>query len=214
MVRVKSNKILCLNKKIKSNSTDVDNSIQRIVLLNNIAEVLRMKRSYIQTFGIVLTIFIFAIMATASLPATSYDSLRIADDDMPSGFVYGQIPDFAKKVLKGNPWDLDRAAINRLTDRIYPDGTASRVKAVHMTILARKKNPFSDDIVCYILHFYSPQDAQKEFKKLKNYVDANNDRAVVIMQHDIAMFFHVDDTSDFGLIYDMAEKAKAKMKAL
>ena len=32
--------------------------------------------------------------------------------------MYGMIPDFAKKILKGNPWNMDRAAIKKLSDKL------------------------------------------------------------------------------------------------
>jgi hypothetical protein len=60
---------------------------------------------------------------------------------------------------------MDRPAIKKLTARIYPGGDYNRIRGMHMTIMSRKKNPYGDDIVCYIILYKDASSAKEELKK-------------------------------------------------
>lgn len=125
----------------------------------------------------------------------------------------GKIPSFAKKVFKDNPWYLDRESIKRLVPNIYPGGNASKVKAVHMTIMADKRNPYGDDIVCYVILYNDKNAADAEIKKLDSYTGYNSDRAIMVRKNNVAVFLHVDDTENLYIIRDMATRMERKLNS-
>ncbi len=140
------------------------------------------------------------------------EKIKINDSDIPEGFMYGSIPVFAQPVLKSNPWDMDRDAINRLSKNIYPDGNAANIKNIHMTILASKNEPFGDDIVCYMILFTSSESAKTELVKLTEYVKYNSDRAILIAKNNLAVFIHTDDVSNFELISGLSKKIENRIE--
>jgi hypothetical protein len=150
---------------------------------------------------------------TASFGSDVVEKLRPASSEVPEGFMMGKIPSFAKKVFKDNPWYLDRDSIKRLVPNMYPGGNASKVKAVHMTIMADRRNPYGDDIVCYVILFNDKNAADAEVKKLETYIDYNSDRAIVVRKNNIAVFLHVDDTDNLYIIRDMATRMERKLNS-
>lgn len=168
----------------------------------------------IKMAAIIILMFVFAGSAYsvgADFNNDILEKVRIQNDDIPSGFIYGTIPGFAKSVLKSNPWNFDRNAINRLSKNIYPGGNPSKIKGIHMTILARKEQPLGDDIVCYIILFQSPDDARKETGKIRDYVKYNTDRAILIEKSNIAVFIHADDVENYDLIKSLSEKIEVRL---
>lgn len=164
--------------------------------------------------AIVFAITTAAASATALYNKEDLSKILITENDIPSGFVIGKIPEPAQKVLKENPWYFDNQAIKKLTERIYPDGDYRKVTDVHMTIIAEEKKPYNDNIVCYVILYKDIQSAKDELKKLKQYVSFNNDRALLITKDNMAVFLHVDDVSDFHHIQDMALNMESKLKSL
>lgn len=155
-----------------------------------------------------VTVFAFSTSGIPEFHSNIVNKIKITQDDIPSGFIYGKIPPFARKVLKNNPWMMDRHAIKRLTKQIYPGGNYQLVSNIHVTILANEKNPFGDDIVCYIILFNNSRNAQKEVQKITNYVKYNNDRALLIIKNNLAIFYHVDDVSNFSIINKIAKRIR------
>ncbi len=152
-------------------------------------------------------------------PGTMYsystiEQLRPTEKDVPAGFRFGLIPDFAKSLLKDNPWKLDRPAIKKLAHRIYPGGEQSRISDIHMTIIANSKKPYGDDIVCYIFLFRDSRSAAEEVKKLNDFTGYNSDRAVVLHKKNIAVYLHVDSVKDFPAMKDLSEKILKRMESL
>lgn len=164
----------------------------------------------------------FIIVLILSLPLNGLseygvdivEKVRLMEQDIPEGYTFGKIPAFARKVLKNNPWMMDSKAIQRLTKMIYPDGNYAMIKSIHVTILADKKTPFGDDIVCYIILYHNSHTAKDEIKKIVRYVDFNSDRAVLIMKMNLVVFFHVDDVKDFHYIKSYAQKIENTLKKL
>jgi hypothetical protein len=165
-----------------------------------------------------LSIFIISfivILLSSAIPAGSVESnlidkLKITDSDIPDGFVYGMIPNFAKKTLLANPWLMDKAAITRLTKNIYPKGDATAIKNMHMSILAKKERPYNDDIVCYIIVYKDARIGKKEMEKLSDFSKINSDRTIVLQRGTTAIFLIVDDVRNYKYISVLKEKMEER----
>jgi hypothetical protein len=155
-----------------------------------------------------------AIPAKSSFGSKDITKITIQKKDIPKGFVYGRLPDGVKRILKGNPWLLNRKAINFISKRIYPGGNSSEIKQIHMSILARKTTPFGDDIVCYVILYKDKMAAKKEAPKIFDYVRHNSDRAIAISQENLIIFIHADSTADFTLIKKLSVKMQKRINSL
>ncbi len=173
-----------------------------------------MKKRVLPIISTMLVFFFLMPLAGAEYKGTIIDQIRLAVGDIPQGFVYGNIPPFAQRVLRENPWKFDRAAIKRLTREIYPDGDPGRVSDIHMTILTRPATPFGDDIVCYIIVYNDMASAKNEIKKITDFVGYNSDRAIVSVRENVVVFLHVDDVDDFPVIREMMEKIGGRLDNL
>jgi len=170
-------------------------------------------------FFVILMIICVSIGVSAIPADTTYQSsviqkICITESDMPDGFMYGQIPGFAKSVLRNNPWEMDRTAINKLTKQLYPDGDAGSVKNMHLSIIARREKPFNDDIVCYIILFNDRQAAKKEIEKLNGYNRMNSDRTILTIHGNLAVFLIVDDVDNYKYIDLMQKKIEERINSL
>jgi hypothetical protein len=173
-----------------------------------------MKKIFLLTISIVLS---SSFITSASNPKVSNDvfnKLRLMENDIPEGFTYGKIPDYAKQIFKDNPWVLDKAAIKRLGGSIYPGGDYKTFESVHVTIVSKAARPFGDDLVCFIIVYKDAHVAQKEFDKLNTFVGFNGDRATSITDKNIAVYLHVDDTANFHLLRNITENLQNKMSTL
>lgn len=168
----------------------------------------------------VLVLFVsICSFAGAVIPGTNADEaviekLRITDQDVPEGFMYGHIPSFAKNTLLNNPWTMNRAAINKVTKNLYPNGDANAVKNMHLSILARKDHEFGYDIVCYIIVYNDGSSARKEIEKLNDYNRYNSDRTILLYQGNIAVFLIVQDVDNYKYIQEMKEKMQQRLSIL
>ena len=165
-----------------------------------------------------ITVFAFLVLIISvsnltGLPedgTSIIDKMKLMQEDIPEGYMYGLIPDFAKKVLKQNPWNMDRNAIKTLAEKIYPGGDYNQISSIHVTILARKETPHGDDIVCYIIKYKDSKAAKNEISKISEYVGFNGDRAILSIMDNIAIFLHVDDKDDFHIIRKMEKTIKER----
>ncbi len=173
-----------------------------------------MKRKLLVITTISLCVFIFMASSRAMYSSSVIDKVKPSDEDIPAGFVYGQIPGFAKNLLKSNPWNFDYDAIKKMTSRIYPGGEYSRVSGIHMTILAKQKNPFRDDIVCYVMIFRDKKSASEELTKLGELVNNNNDRSILLEKDNLAIYLFVDDVNNYQHIKDMSQNLQKKLDAI
>lgn len=166
---------------------------------------------------IFITILFLIILSLGLSAATNqvslFDKIKISNLDIPSGFMYGKIPDFAQNVLKENPWGLDRPAINRLAKNIYPGGNSVYIKEIHMTILTRTSQPYGDDIVCYMILYRDKSTAKTEISKIQEYVKYNSDRAILKFKDNIAVFIHADDVQDYDLIFQLSKKIEERLNS-
>lgn len=167
---------------------------------------------YIISLTTVITVFISS--ATTMYSSSIIEKIRPTVNEIPAGYMFGQVPEFAKSLLKENPWTLDQAAIKKLTNRIYPGGEYSKVSDLHMTIITNKKNPYGDDIVCYIFIFRNEKSAQEELVKLNEFSGYNSDRSIVIEKKNMAVFLLVDSIKDFEYIRAMSEVIKKRIETI
>lgn len=142
------------------------------------------------------------------------EKVKPGNEDIPAGFVIGQIPGFAKNLLKSNPWNFDHTAIKKMTGRIYPGGEYTKVADIHMTILAKQKNPYGDDIVCYVMVFRDKRSATEELIKLGEYVNNNRDRSILLEKENIAVYMLVDSVEDYPYLQTISEKIQKKLDAI
>ena len=163
---------------------------------------------------ILLFITFFISSSTVMYSSTVIDKIRPTSEEIPAGYMYGQVPGFAQSLLKSNPWTLDQTAIKKMTPRIYPGGEYSKVSDIHMTIIANKRNPYGDDIVCYIFIFKNEKAAAEEMSKLNEFVSFNSDRAIIIGKKNLAVYLHVDSVKDFDHIKNISEAIKKKLESL
>ncbi len=172
--------------------------------------------------NIFLTILILfaALKFGTAIPAgrmyknSDIDKIKLQNTEIPKGFMYGKIPPFAKKVLLSNPWKFNRIAINKLTKRIYPGGSAYSIDKIHMSIITKKDAPFGDDIVCYIIIYRDMSAAKKETTKLKKFIKYNKDRTILLHKKNMNIFLHVDNVENFNYIQKMANQLKLRMETV
>ena len=171
------------------------------------------KNSFNRIFIIIITILLIG-NTTSMYSTTTIEKIKLTIDELPEGYMFGQVPEFAKGLLKNNPWNLDQDAIKKLTNRIYPGGEHSKVSDIHMTIIADKKNPFGDDIGCYIIIYKNTKSAKEELTKLNEFVRYNSDRAVIIEKNNLVVYLYVDDVKNYEHIEKLSGIIKKKLEAL
>jgi uncharacterized protein YeeX (DUF496 family) len=173
-----------------------------------------MKRKALLLTTLSIFIFIFIASTKAMYSSSVIDKIKPGNDDIPAGFVIGQIPGFAKNLLKTNPWNFDHDAIRKMTGRIYPGGEYSKVSGIHMTILAKQRNPYNDDIMCYIMLFRDKTSAAEEIGKLDEYVKNNSDRSILLEKENLAIYLCVDSVEDYPHIKTISENLQKKLDTL
>ncbi len=157
---------------------------------------------------------VFASMGVSQLSPGAIDRVKPMASDIPEGYIYGKIPEPYKKTLKDNPWMMDRAAIRRLADKVYPGGDHNKIAAMHLSIIADEKKPFNDDIVCYVILYHNEKAAREEMKKFSEYAGFNADRALLLSRDNLAVFIFVDDIENFHHIQEMARAIGERIKGL
>jgi len=162
---------------------------------------------------------VFVALVFVNYGSTEYsdnviEKLKISTNEIPEGFMFGKVPDFAKRVLKDNPWLMDRDAIKFLTGRIYPGGDFNQVSKIHMTILADREHPFGDDIVCYIILYNDAKTAKNEIMKINEYVGFNSDRSIALSRDNMVVYFCVDDINHYHYIREFADAFQSRLESL
>jgi hypothetical protein len=174
-----------------------------------------MKKQLTVSLAAMLILGVIFISNSRGLPQDSgplVDKIRLMPEDIPEGFVYGIIPDVYKKTLKNNPWTFDKAAIEKLADKIYPGGDHRQITSIHVTILSRKETPHRDDIVCYIIQYRKSSSAKDELKKITEYAGYNQDRAILHIKDNYAVFLFVDDIKNILLLKDLDKKITERIE--
>jgi hypothetical protein len=107
---------------------------------------------------------------------------------------------------------MDKAAIKRLTDKVYPGGDYNKISGMHVSIIANKKTPLGDDIVCYVILYKSMKAAQDEIRKAIEFAGYNRDRVLLLTKDNLAVIIFVDDIDNFHFIQDLAKKIEERLK--
>ncbi len=171
-----------------------------------------MKKAILSVCILLSFIVITESKGSSQLKVNAIDTVKLTSADIPEGFMYGKVPAPYQSTLKNNPWMMDKAAIKRLADKIYPGGDYSKIAGIHVSIIASKKTPFGDDIVCYMILYNSMKDAQKEIRKMAEFTGYNNDRALLLTKDNLAIIFFVDDITNFHYIQELAKTIGERMK--
>lgn len=173
-----------------------------------------MKKAIICLSALLTLVIITASSGNSQLKPAAIDSIRLTDKDIPEGFIYGTVPAPYKKTLKNNPWTMDRAAIKRLADKIYPGGDYNKIESIHVSIIADKNTPLGDDIVCYVILFTNMKAAQEEIRKITEFAGYNNDRSLLVTKDNLAVIFFVDDIGNYHYIQELAKTVSERIKGL
>ena len=166
--------------------------------------------------GIFITIIaVFLIGNTTSIySADTIEKIKITAEEVPDGFIFGQVPEYAQGLLKGNPWKFDQDALKRFTSRIYDGADYGNVSDIHMTIIAAKDKPTGNAIGCYIIIYKNAKSAKDELKKLGEFVRYSTDRAIVIEKNNIAVYLYANDIKNYDHIKRLSEIIKKKLDTL
>jgi len=173
-----------------------------------------MKKIPLLTIFVITFVTVFISSASTMYSSSIIEKIKPTTAEIPEGYMFGQVPGFAQTLLKTNPWNLDQAAIKKLTNRIYPGGEYTKVSDLHMTIITNRKNPYGDDIVCYIFIFKNEKSAQEELIKINEHVGYNSDRSIIIEKKNLAVYLCVDSVKDFEHIKEMSEVIKKRLETL
>jgi hypothetical protein len=142
---------------------------------------------------------------------TTFNTLRISSEDIPAGFMFGKIPQFAKKVFPENPCIVSTEGIQFLAGKLYPEGNPYNIKNMYVAIMSESSRPFGDDIVCYVLMFKDQTSASSEIKKIQEFYQYNKDRIVLIIKGQIAIMLFADDINNYKYIAELGNKLSSKL---
>jgi len=170
-----------------------------------------MKASYLVIIP-VLALSIITFAHTGEFNRSVVEQIRLTEQDIPTGFVLGKIPQFASAVFRNNPGYLDQGGIRRIAKNLYPNGSPAGISVIHSTIMAKSATPFGDDIVCYIIVYSSAREAQKEIKKLTDYTSFNSQRALLTAKDNLAIFIHADDQASMPILMQLKRTIEERLE--
>ncbi len=173
-----------------------------------------MKRNSLLIIPFITFFIVFLTGITEINSSSLIEQIKPTAEEIPEGYMFGQVPKFAQNVLKNNPWSLDKDAIKRMTGRIYPGGEYTKVSDLHMSIITNKNKPYGSDMGCYIFIFRDKKAAQEELMKLKEYVNNNSDRSIIIDKSNLAVYLYVNNTKNFEYIKTISGIMKKRMDKL
>ena len=171
----------------------------------------------IKKFAIILSLILFMTIEIVSIgmvypdDTTTFNTLRISAEDIPAGFVFGKIPQFAKKIFPENPCIVTTEGIQFLANKLYPDGNPYNIKNMYVAIMSESTKPFGDDLVCYVLMFKDQPSASTEIKKIQEFHQYNKDRIVLIIKRQIAIMLFADDINNYKYVAELGNKLSSKL---
>ncbi len=172
---------------------------------------MKMKNGSIVIYVSVILTLGIAMGMVYSDDTSLFKILAIAPEDVPQGFVFGTIPNFAKKVFTANPCVVSPDGIRFLASRLYPEGNANNIKSIYVAIMATEARPYGDDLVYYLLVFKDSKSASVEIKKLQDYYQYNKDRIVLITKDTIALLLFADDVDNYKYIAELGRKLQERL---
>ncbi|MCL1864516.1 MAG: hypothetical protein FWF73_01745 [Spirochaetes bacterium] len=173
-----------------------------------------MKKNSLRGIVIFISMILFIGNTTSMYSSDIIEKIKITVDEIPDGYMFGQVPEFAKGILKNNPWNFDKDAIKKFTDRIYPGADYRNISEIHMTIIASKNKPLGNDIGCYIMIYKNGKAAKDELKKLNEFIKYNSDRGIIIEKNNIAVYLYINDVKNYDHIKRLSEIIKKKLETI
>ncbi len=85
---------------------------------------------------------------------------------------------------------------------------------MYVSIIASKKKPFNDDIVCYLILYHSMKAAQDEMKKISEFAGYNRDRVILLSRDNLVAILFVDNVTNFHYIQELSTVIGERMKNL
>jgi len=175
---------------------------------------LKMRKAFLTISILLFMILITEVKGSSQFKSDTIDAVKLTLGDIPEGFMFGTVPGPYRKTLKENPWTMDKAAIKRIADKVYPGGDYSRISDMHVSIIANKKTPLGDDIVCYVILFTTMKAANDEIKKMTEFTGYNRDRVLLLTKDNLAIIMFVDDIENYHYIQDLAKLLGERLKNL
>ena len=142
------------------------------------------------------------------------EKTKLTIDEIPAGYIFGQVPEKVKSLLKDNPWKFDQDAMKNFTGRIYPGAEHRNISDIHMTIITNKDKPFGYDMGCYIFIYKNGKSAKDELRKLNEFIKYNSDRGIVIEKNNLAVYLYINDVNNYEHIKRMSEIIKKKLETM
>ncbi len=189
-----------------------------LIFSDNIVTLICTKGNTMRTKNVSLVIYVSVIMTLGIALGMVYSDdnslftrLAIAPEDVPQGFVFGKIPNFAKKIFSSNPCIVNQEGIRFLASKLYPDGNAANIKGMYVAIMATEAKPYGDDLMYYVLIFKDSKAASVEIKKLEEFYQYNKDRLLLITKDTIALLLFADDVDNYKYVAALGEKLQARL---
>ena len=173
-----------------------------------------MKKNSLKGIFVVLIMTLLIGNTTSMYSSAIIEQIRPTINEIPDGYMFGQVPEFARGLLKNNPWNFDQDAIKRFTNRIYPGAEPRNVSDIHMTLITNKDNPFGDDIGCYIIIYKNAKAAKDEFTKLNEFIRYNSDRGIVIAKNNLAVYLYINEVKNYDHMKKLSETIKKKLETM
>ena len=174
----------------------------------------KMRKAILSICILLSMIIITEIKGSSQFKPDAIDAVKLTGNDIPEGFIYGTVPGPYRKTLKDNPWMMDKAAIKRLADKVYPGGDYNKISSMHVSIIANKNTPLGDDIVCYVIIYNSMKAAQDEIRKATEFAGYNRDRVILLTKDNLAIIMFVDDINNYHYLQDLARTIGERLKNL
>ncbi len=170
---------------------------------------------------IILTMFIFVFLfgyfenaiskTTAKKPKNKIQSLILQSKDLPEGMVLGKIPKSARKLIKRNPWILDRASIKKFSRAIYSGANYYAISRMAMVILTSEQRPYDDDVVYYVFEYKTESIAKRESQKIADVKKYNPRRAEFLHSERFVILVFCDNEELFPQLQEVTRMLKQKL---
>jgi hypothetical protein len=173
-----------------------------------------MKKNSFKGILVIIITFLLIGNTTSVYNSAVIDKIKLTIDEIPAGYMFGQVPEKAKVILKDNPWKFDQDALKKFTDKIYTGADSRNISDIHMTIIANKNNPLGHDMGCYIIIYKKGKPTKDEFTKLKEFIRFNSDRGIIIEKNNLAVYLYVRDVKNYDHIQRLSAIIKEKLETI
>ncbi len=166
-------------------------------------------RGFFSLFLIVVASALSALVA--STEGFAQDSFILKTEEIPAGMQFGRIPPQMKRLIKENPWVVDRGSIPALSKAIYENPAHWTIRKMVMVILATRINPYQDDIVYYGFVYRDKQTAEREYQKLARVQQLNASRSLLLRGEKSVILLFSDREDLFPQLMALRNTLQAKL---